>query len=277
LKKRCLICGKASAVENKLSDICIYRCNHCGHCFTDNEAFEDMENYSENYYKIDHKNWFDNPNIKLFKGISDIIYSNIHNESLIEIGCGKGDFLRFIRSKNCKMDLTGIDITKNENIDGIQFIQDNALSFKYKMQYDIVITLAVIEHISDPHAYMNLLKNICTKNGLIIIMTINDRSILYHLARLLRKISINRPYKRLYEKHHINHFNHSSLKKLIELHGLMYYRIINHNIPFSAIDTGVIPESLNFIASLGVMITFLLGRITRKTYLQTVICKKINQ
>lgn len=276
MKKRCPICGNTSLVEAILSDIYIYRCTYCDHCFTDNEVFEDVECYGENYYKIDHKNWFDNPNIKLFKSISNVVDSYIHNESLIEIGCGKGDFLRFIRSKNRKLDLTGIDFTRNENIDGIQFIQGDALSFKYKLQYAIVVTLAVIEHIPDPHAYMNLLKNICARNGLIIIMTVNDRSILYQLSRLLKKININRPYKRLYEKHHVNHFNHSSLKKLIELHGLIYCQTINHNIPFAAIDTGVMPRSFNFIARLGVMVAFLLGHITKKTYLQTVICKKIN-
>lgn len=276
MQKRCLICGNASAVEAVLSDICIYRCTHCDHCFTDNEAFKDMECYGEDYYRIDHKHWFDNPNIMLFKNISNLVNSNIHNESLIEIGCGRGDFLRFIRSKNRKLDLTGIDFTKNENIDGIQFIQSDAFSFKYEIKYDIVVTLAVIEHITDPHAYMNLLKSICVKKGLIIIMTVNDRSVLYQLSRLLKKISINRPYKRLYGKHHINHFNHSSLKKLIELHGLRYCRTINHNIPYAAIDVGVIPQSLNSITRFGIMVAFLLGYITGKSYLQTVICEKID-
>ena len=237
---------------------------------------KDRPSYSEDYYNIDHKNWFEHPNIKLFEAIGKIIDSKSEKRSLIEIGCGKGDFLRYLRSKSHNLDLTGIDFRKNEAIDGIRFIQGDAFSIQYAMKYDIVVTLAVIEHMPDPHAYVDLLKRICADNGLIIIMTVNDRSLLYEISRLLKRLGIDEPYKRLYAKHHINHFNHSSLRKLIGSHGLVNVRTINHNIPFRAIDTGVISYFTDVLVRLGIMVTFLFGRITGRTYLQTVICRKVN-
>src|SRR5205823_11985748 len=51
--------------------------------------------------------------------------------------------------------------------------------------------------------------------GLVIIMMLYDRSILYKVARALHRIGIDGPFKRLYDKHHINHFNLSSLRRLV--------------------------------------------------------------
>ena len=276
MENGCPICGCVCNVEATFAECSIYRCTNCDHCFTDLKVINDGASYSEDYYNFDHKKWFDNPNIKLFDTIGKIINGKIEKRSLIEIGCGKGDFLRYVRSKNHSLDLTGIDFRKNEDIDGIRFVQGDAFSIQYAMKYDIVVTLAVIEHMPDPHAYVDLLKNICAANGLIIIMTVNDRSILYKISRLLNRLGIDGPYKRLYAKHHINHFNHSSLKQLIGSHGLVNVRTINHNVPFTAIDTGVIPHFGDVFVRLGIMMTFLFGRITGRTYLQTVICKKVN-
>lgn len=265
-------------VEYSFSDIIIYRCPTCDHCFTDIEAIDNNVIYGEDYYRNDHKNWFNNPNIALFRHIRDILLiRKIQNPSIIELGCGKGDLLKFLFSENPDLDLTGVDFTPNDDVEGIKFIQgDFFSSVKSDKKYDIVITLAVIEHSSEPHAFIKLLKRMCNNNGLIIIMTINDRSTLFYLVHLLKKLGIHGPYRRLYGKHHLNHYNHSSLNRLLELNGLENIQTINHDIPFKAIDTGVVPYPLDFIVRICIMLVFWCGRLTERTYLQTVICKKID-
>ncbi len=233
-----------------------------------------MEEYSDLYYNKYHKNWFENPNLNLFERISEVINGKVQVESVIEIGCGKGDFLKYLRNNNPILTLTGIDITKNDDMNGIKFIQSDAFNIKLDKKYDVVVTLAVIEHMPDPIAYVELLKNLCAENGFIIIMTLNDRSILYQLSRLLKKLGINKPYQRLYDKHHLNHFNHSSLNKLLDMSGLSSIRTINHNISYAAIDTGVKSAVLDLLVRLSVMVIFLFGLISKQTYLQTVICEK---
>lgn len=276
MQKRCPVCGGVSAVEHPFSDIILYRCPTCDHCFTDIKVIDNKVIYDENYYLDNHKNWFNNPNIVLFRRIHNVILSNIQNPSIIDVGCGKGDLLRFLSAENPGMNLTGIDFSPNDDVEGIKFLQGDFLSFEPDKKYDIVISLAVIEHIAEPHVYIKALKNMCKSGGLIIIMTLNDRSILYCLARVLKRVGIDGPCKRLYGKHHVNHYNRASLNKLLDLNGLVNVQTLNHDIPFKAIDTGVVWYPLDIIVRACTMVAFWCGRLTGRTYLQTVICKKID-
>ena len=81
-------------------------------------------------------------------------------------------------------------------------------------------------------------------------------------------------FGRLYSKHHLNHFTTSSLKKLLESHELATVEVIRHNSPMAAID---LPKSSPLITAVlrgGVWIAFLVGKLLRRTMLQTIISKR---
>lgn len=273
LQKKCSVCHSSSDLEAELADVTLYRCSKCDHCFSVLNDSHRMEVYSDSYYQNDHKNWFNNPNLFLFKRLSAVISNSISIKTILEMGCGKGEFLNYLFNSNKSLQLTGVDLTKNEPSNNIRFIQGDAFSVNIDGTFDAVVTLAVIEHISEPNAYTLLLKKLCSENGLIIIMTLNDRSILYQMSRLLRKIGITGPHERLYGKHHLNHFNTSSLNKLLELNHLERVSTIAHDIPFAAIDTGATSAFADVVIRLAVQVMFCIGRICNRTYLQTVICK----
>ena len=101
----------------------------------------------------------------------------------------------------------------------------------YLRQHDAAVSLAAIEHLEDVHAFVGQLRKLCILCGLIIIMTLNDRSILYDLARRLFKLGWQGPLVRLYDKHHINHFSVHSLECLVANAGLAIARRVLHNAP----------------------------------------------
>ena len=106
-------------------------------------------------------------------------------------------------------------------------------------------------------------------------MTMNDDSILYILSRFLNRIGISKPFQRLYDKHHLNHYSHKSLKKLLQNQNFSIIKTIFHNVPLKSLDF----ESENWLEYLLnkfiIYIIFIIGKISKRTYLQSIIVKKL--
>jgi SAM-dependent methyltransferase len=68
----------------------------------------------------DHERWLEDPNDALFKRIAATI---LQESSVLDVGCGRGDFLRFLRRTRPDPRVAGIDVTVNEGAEGIQFFQ----------------------------------------------------------------------------------------------------------------------------------------------------------
>jgi SAM-dependent methyltransferase len=271
---RCPICDSESAFERRAASIDLWRCPSCDHCFSDVSTIGEPEDYSPEYLEMAHRNWFENPNIALFETIRQIIMHYKPGASLIDVGCGNGAFLKYIRNKNPELSLTGIDLARNQPTEGITFIQGDALVSDFDRQYDFVVSLAVIEHVIDIQMFIRRLRSLCVHGGFVVVMTLNERSILYDVARLLHDLGYKTPCERLYSKHHLNHFNTSSLRRLVEMNNLAVLKTLLHNIPLAAVDLPVSSHLGRVGLLMGVRGTFLLGRLTGRTYLQTVICQK---
>ena len=103
--------------------------------------------------------------------------------------------------------------------------------------------------------------------------TVNAGGVLYALARLLRRIGFRGPFVRLYDKHHLEHYNTRSLRKLFELEG---YRVISHrthNFPVKALDVPEGKRWLAFVYRLGIVSLFLCTSFFGGVH-QTLICRK---
>ena len=72
------------------------------------------EDYSDEYFIVTHKNWFENPNFKLFEVLSSIIDNDDSSLKVMDVGCGNLDFLKFLREKYSKIDLNGIDFSEQK-------------------------------------------------------------------------------------------------------------------------------------------------------------------
>lgn len=267
----CPVCSSPASFERRSADADLYRCGKCDHCFS--ILCAGVERYSNDYYQ---KNWFQNANTELFARIGQVISqtsgAGVH-ASVLDIGCGNGAFLRFLRDRY-PFELSGVDIRENPPCDGIRFYQSDVSEFSPGCAFDCVVALALIEHLQDVRSFVRKIRCLCAPGGLVILMTCNDRSLLYAAARSLAKIGITGPHDQLYSRHHVNHFNERSLRALLELNGLALHSLLRHNIPVSAIDMAGNPSGLRkVIFASGAWGCFTLGKAARKTYLQTAICR----
>jgi SAM-dependent methyltransferase len=270
----CPICGAHSRFVADHPDAKLYRCPQCTHFFSDVASMKEVEGYDPSYFDERHQRWFEHPNAWLFDKIADAMPQSGSFRSVLDAGCGRGDFLRHLRKRRPDLSLTGIDVSPNEDIDGIKFIEGDFQAYPFKEQYDAVVSLAVIEHLSDVRAFARRVAELTRPDGVIVISTVNDSSLLFRLARGLRNVGVSVAFDRLYGKHHLNHFTPRSLEVLLKSQGISPRHAIFHNAPFAAIDvpaSNPITDTAFRAAMFGICLA---GDLTGTSYLQTVICRR---
>src|SRR5262245_19531719 len=92
--------------------------------------------------------------------------------------------------------------------------EGDAVTTRIDGSFDVVVSLAVIEHIPDVRAFAGRLVEFCRPGGVICVMTINEASVLYALARAARRVGVPLAFNRLYKRHHVQHFTTRSLVEL---------------------------------------------------------------
>lgn len=275
--KSCPVCLGEQASELGIShaEVSLYRCKVCQHCFTDVSSIQNPETYSPEYYDVIHKNWFENPNFPLFEKILKIILKNKSEKaSVLDVGCGRGDFLKYLRQQSPGLDLSGIDFSKTPSIEGVTLDQGDFFEKNFQKQFDVVVSLAAIEHVEDVQRFTKRLAALCSPQGLIIVMTVNEGGMIYGAARGLASCGIKGPFERLYSKHHLNHFSVSSLNTLMQKCGLEVMTTIQHHMPLKAVDIPSKSDLEDKILRLGVGAAFLLGEWLELDFMQTIVCRK---
>ena len=270
----CPICAAPSAVEHRLEDFTLCRCSECDHCFTDMNSIDRAEQYEADYFEEEHRNWFLHPDLDLYEKLTRIILAHKPNAAILDVGCGNGNLLRYLRSRGRDLSLTGIDIAPNEPSARIEYLRGNFGEHKFDRRFDVLVSLAVIEHIPNVALFAERLSEFCEPGGLVITMTVDERSLIYGAARALHRTGYSVPLKRLYSKHHLNHFTHHSLKRLLERRGLRTIQVLRHNTPIAAVDTPKTSRLSKLILKTGVWGAFQLGSLTGRTMLQTIISEK---
>ena len=270
--KPCTVCNEPSRIMFARPEGNLYRCGGCDHCFTSLQTMTEQETYEADYFDVTHNAWFNNPNTELFDYILKQINQLKSGASVIDVGAGRGELLKYLHRKNSGLALTGVDLSPIPPAEGITFIQGDVLAMEVTRRYDVVVSLAVIEHVFDIHKFVKILGNLCAPDGIIIVMTLNDRSLLYAVTRFMRILGMPGPFNRVYDKHHVNHFNISSLRRLMAGNQLSIKETHHHNVPLAAVDIEEGNPLKRAIFRVGVWGTFVIGALLNKTYLQTIVC-----
>ncbi len=266
--KNCPICRSSARLLATHPDADIYRCNQCTHAFSDPESMPEQEAYDSTYFYETHRRWFEHPNTRLFEQIAKVIPQG---SSVLDVGCGRGDLLRYLHRRRHDLQLTGIDHSKNQS-DHIRYIQGDFFKLAIGESFDFVVSLATIEHVPDCVAFARRLHQLTTPGGIVVVMTINESGLLYALARAGRGAGIRLAFNRLYSRHHLHHFTRQSLRRALESGGLRVSKQIMHNAPVKAMDLPVRNPAADAILRMGVWGIFLAGSMTARTYQQTAIC-----
>lgn len=274
LRMKCPVCSHSSSEVAHFDDIHLFLCPECRHRFTDPTRLSHFQHYADEYYDKHSKNWNEVVPEDLFDFILSRVQKDGSTKSILELGCGRGNFLRYLEKSGNGFALSGVDLSQQSLGPNIAFYQGDILSFSPKTKFDAVVSLAVIEHVTDIHGFVKKCTEVLRPGGHLVLMTLDDTSTLYAIARFFRLFGYDVPFRQLYSRHHLHHFSSTSFVKLLELEGYAIDKVHRHNIPARSANIHVDNVVLRTILRLGVLATFIVGQLTGRTYLQTVFCTK---
>ncbi len=103
-------------------------------------------------------------------------------ESVLEVGCGKGDFLARLKSENLGAIRIGVDSNPaaGSRQDGFQIIRENFFDYAQKATgcFDVVAAFQVLEHVSAPTDFIQALLRCLKPSGKLLISTPNSNGYL---------------------------------------------------------------------------------------------------
>ncbi len=182
-------------------------CNQCG--FIQNTTFDEkLVTYSTDYNPTQaHSNAFNKFHIDLVKSL--VKKYKIENQTIIEIGCGQGEFLDIITQYGNNKAIGFDPACNRQNTDSVEFIND-FYSEKYsKIKGDFICSKMTLEHISDVKQFLNLAKDAIKNEESLVFFQVPD------VSRILQE---NAFWDIYYE--HCSYFNLESLSILFNSLGL---------------------------------------------------------
>jgi 2-polyprenyl-3-methyl-5-hydroxy-6-metoxy-1,4-benzoquinol methylase len=267
----CPVCGARATFSFAHPDADIYRCPACSHTFSALDTLRVEETYDDRYYEATHRNWFANPNHALFAWIDAHIPSGA--TSVLDVGCGNGDFLRHLRARRPDARLVGVDLSPARGTEPFERVHADVMETDLPGTYDAVTSLAVIEHVPNVAAFTQRLHDLCRPGGSVVVMTLNADGLLYQSARAGRRLGVTIASDRLYSTHHLHHFTPASLRRVLERSGLVVTQTHHHNAPLRALDLPATGATRSALLA-GVAVTFGAGKMLRRCYLQTMVCRR---
>jgi len=174
------------------------------------------------YYSSILDNKTKNPKDRIVK----ILKKELKGKSILDLGCGRGFFLRSIASCLNHKKLVGIDTSTSvlpKSSKDIRFI--NADIFDLKEKFDVILSNQVLEHIapSDLSSYMDSIENALARSGLLIIRMPNR---LFGPSDVTRIIDCSRTNRIRAIGTHLNESTYTELIPILREHGFIKFRTI---------------------------------------------------
>ena len=153
-------------------------------------------------------------------------------DKILEIGCGKAAFAKYIPQAR----YTGLEFSTEakkmaqENGISIENISIQEYSKSHLNEFDAVCSFQVLEHVSDPHSFIQSKVDACRGGGIIIIAVPSEDSFIQYAVNGI----LNMP------PHHIGRFSDKCLNNIAKLFNLKLAEIYHERVQ---------PEHINFYKS----------------------------
>ncbi|MCK5136593.1 MAG: methyltransferase domain-containing protein [Bacteroidales bacterium] len=199
---------EAIAIPKK--EISLAFCNNCGFIF--NSSFDtSLDYYTQGY---EDQQGFSPTFVKFITGLSQrfIDKYDIKNKEVIEIGCGKGDFISLIselgNNKGIGIDPAWVPGRSKVN-PNVRFIKEFYSEKHGDLQADCIVCRHTLEHIHDTHNFLKIIRK-SIKN--------NDKVVLFfEVPSIVRILEIQAFWDIFYE--HSTYMSPGSLARLFRING----------------------------------------------------------
>ena len=241
-ESKCKVCQHINNnIFIELDGLKVVRCGKCGLHYVDQnfKLQEISELYTEdmyaNYWKYEsgfyEKHWQELESREAeiqddLRKESENIDKYYKNGSLLDLGCFKGHFCRYMMDKG--WDAVGVDVS-NEAIEfgkkkfGLNLYCGDVSEAGFDEEsFDVVTLWGVIEHFTDPNESIRKVYPLLKRDGLLVIKTQNQGSLLTGLAILLNKVTLGKMTSHLnffYSREHLFRFNPENLCGMLAKQG----------------------------------------------------------
>jgi SAM-dependent methyltransferase len=217
----CPVCStKEHGLVDKYGDYSLLRCSSCSVIFSEPMRSPGPEWYEQNkFYQIERRYLLaagDSAPISRTKAKDEKFLENIpcSRLKLLDIGCGKGDFLEkhrkdFASVTGVDFDSEAIKMAKAKGLEVYCMEIDKFLDSFTQSRFDIITIRHVLEHVEEPSKLIESVRKVLSPGGLVVVSVPNAD------FKLVRPED-NKIF--LYPPHHLTLWSTASLKNLFELH-----------------------------------------------------------
>ena len=173
-----------------------------------------------------------------------------YSESVLEIGCGNGATLKYLKDRGkCKV-TTGIELTEPAASEAEQHIDITLIGDAEKIintldsdSYDTVLCLDILEHLVEPWLMVEQISRVLKKDGLAIASIPNLRTF-----RVISNLAISGKFDYadtgIMDKTHLRFFTRTSALELLKTDALEVDHWIHS--PFAAMSKSAIFNTITF-------------------------------
>jgi SAM-dependent methyltransferase len=204
-----------ATLRARLPELELRRCAQCG-CLWAADQRQDDRVLSEAYERV-VDGYFDSQQndpryLSFYKQLEEFVKPHASGRTILDVGCGDGVFLSCMSNDWSKQGLepsaSGASLARRKNLEVAHATLDTA-----PMHYeaDVVSALDVIEHVIDPHHFVESFKRHLRPRGVVLLLTGDADSYPAKIA--------GPRWSYLRWCGHISVFSQSGLRKLLESHG----------------------------------------------------------
>ena len=202
-------------LRRQLPELKLSRCPGCS-CLWANDARSEDGILARAYERVSDE-YYDSPENdptyqRFYRWLEDVSKTYVAGRTILDVGCGEGIFLETLSAewskKGVEPSASGTRKAQKKNLDVVNATLD-ALTEHF--QADLITALDVIEHVIDPHDFLESLKRHLGPGGAVLVVTGDADS---YSAR-----TAGPQWSYLRWCGHISVFSGSGLRRLLESHG----------------------------------------------------------
>jgi SAM-dependent methyltransferase len=156
----------------------------------------------------------------LYADIVQTLEKRAPGRRVLEVGCGVGQFLSFLKSRGfeaCGVEPSAqaVEIAHKQDLDVIQGEMVDWVRARERASFDSVVLVNVLEHVPDPSELLTLIRGVLVPGGVVCVRVPNDFSEIQEAAH--QHLQGNRWW--IAAPDHINYFDFGSLRSTLRTAG----------------------------------------------------------